>query len=110
MTFLETVPIPDGTVVHSGDRLDKRSLVQNSGNCNWDDRYRLRSITGTDLNAPVEVALYPACNGAKASLRMLFTSPTAPGSYQSAWQAYDPQGLPFGDPLYIQIVVDSGKP
>jgi len=110
LTFLEAVTIPDGTIVHPGERIDKRWLVQNSGSCNWDDRYRLKPITGTDLNAPVELALYPARSGAKASLRMLFTAPTEPGSYQSAWQAYDPQGQPFGDPLHIQISVDFGNP
>jgi hypothetical protein len=110
LTFLEAVSIPDGTVVQPGERVDKRWLVQNSGSCNWDDRYRLKSITGTDLNAPVELALYPARSGAKASLRMLFTALTEAGSYQSAWQAYDPQGQPFGDLLYIQLVVASGEP
>jgi hypothetical protein len=110
LTFLESLTIPDRMEAHPGDRLDKRWLVQNSGSCNWDDRYHLRLITGTDLIAPVELALYPARSGAQASLRMLFTAPSEPGSYQSAWQAYDPQGQPFGDPLYIQLVVDSGKP
>ena len=110
LTFLETISIPDGTIVHPGELVDKRWLVQNSGSCNWDDHYRLRSITGTDLNAPVELALYPARSGAKANLRLLFTAPTEPGGYQSTWQAYDPQGQPFGDPLYIQIIVDVGKP
>lgn len=110
LTFLEAISIPDGTVVQPGERLDKRWLVQNSGSCNWDERYLLRSFTGTDLNASVELALYPARSGAKVSLRMLFTAPSEPGSYQSAWQAYDPQGQPFGDLLHIQIAVDSYEP
>jgi hypothetical protein len=110
LTFLESVSIPDGTIVHPGDHVDKRWLVQNSGSCNWDDRYRLKSVNGKDLNAPVELALYPARSGAKASLRLLFTAPSEPGGYQSVWQAYDAQGKPFGDPLYIQIIVDTSKP
>lgn len=110
LTFLEAVSIPDGVVVHPGEHLDKRWLVQNSGSCNWDDRYRLRSITKTDLNVPPELALYPARSGAKVILRVQLTAPTDPGSYQNTWQAYDPQGVPFGDPLNIQIVVNSGQP
>jgi hypothetical protein len=57
------------------------------------------------MNTPLELALYPARSGAKANIRLLFTAPTEPGVYQNTWQAYDPQGQPFGDPLSIQIVV-----
>ena len=110
LTFLENISIPDGTVVHPGDQVDKRWLVQNSGSCNWDDRYRLKSILGADLNAPLEVALYPARSGTNANLRIVFTAPSGPGMVQGAWQAYDPQGQPFGDPLNIQVMVDPGNP
>lgn len=110
LTFLEDITIPGGTVVAPGDRVDKRWLVQNSGSCNWDDRYRLRFVSGSELNAPIEQALYPARSGTKASIRVQFTAPSEPGAYQSAWQAYDPQGQPFGDLVYIQIMVDSGMP
>jgi hypothetical protein len=39
-------------------------------------------------------------------LRMVFTAPQEAGTYRSAWQAYDPDGGPFGDPFYIEIVVE----
>jgi hypothetical protein len=110
LTFLEAVSIPDGTVVHPGERVDKRWLVQTSGSCNWDQRYRLKSIIGTDLNTSTELALYPMRSGVKVDLRIVFTAPTEPGNYQNSWQAYDPLGQPFGDLLSIQIIVDSGKP
>jgi hypothetical protein len=109
LTFLEDLSLPDGTVVHPGDILDKRWLVENSGTCNWDEIYRLKFLSGADLDAPIEQALYPARSGAKATIRIEFTAPSVPGTYQSAWQAYDPQGLPFGDPIFIHIIVDSGQ-
>jgi hypothetical protein len=107
LTFLEDISIRDGTVAHPGDRIDKRWLVMNSGSCNWDDRYRLKLISGLEFNAPVEQALYPARSETKASIRIQFTAPSDPGNYQSTWQAYDPQEKPFGDPIIIQIAVDS---
>jgi len=109
LTFLEDITIPNGTTVTSGDSVDKRWLVQNSGSCNWDERYRLRFVSGSELDAPLEQALYPARSGTKASIWILFTAPSDPGTYQSTWQAYDPQGETFGDPLFVRIVVDSGK-
>jgi hypothetical protein len=107
LEYLEDLSLPDGTVVKPGERLDKRWLVENSGTCNWDEYYRLKFMSGTDLSAPLEQALYPARSGSKATIRILFSAPTEPGSYQSAWQAYDPQGQPFGDQIFIKVVVSS---
>jgi hypothetical protein len=67
-------------------------------------------MAGADLNTSTELALYPARSGAKVNLQIVFTAPNEPGSYQNAWQAYDPLGQSFGDLLYIQITVDSSKP
>lgn len=105
LTFLNDITIPDGTAVNPDKILDKRWQVQNTGTCNWDDRYRLRLIAGLDLGAVPEQALFPARGGTLLVIRMLFTSPGEPGSYRSAWQAHSPAGEPFGDPFFIDIVV-----
>ncbi len=106
LAFVQDLTIPDGTQVIPGALLDKRWKVQNSGACNWDDRYSLRLVTGPDLGARPLQALYPARSGAEATFRILFTAPTEPGIYQSAWQAHDPQGNPFGDLFFIYIEVE----
>lgn len=105
LSFYEDLSIPDGTVVSPGQRLDKRWKVSNSGACNWDERYRLKLIAGPDMGASQEQALYPARSGAQATIRILFKAPNEPGTYRSAWQASNPQGEPFGDTIYIEIVV-----
>ncbi len=106
LRFIEDLTIPDESPVRPGEQLDKQWLIQNSGTCNWDNRYRLRLISGVEMGAPVEQALYPARSGARAVIRILFTAPQEPGVYQSAWQAYTPEGLPFGEAIYIKIVVE----
>lgn len=105
LTFLSDVTIPDGTEVQANATLDKRWEVKNSGNCNWDERYRLRLIAGPDMGSPKEQALYPARSGAQVVLQILFQAPADVGSYRSAWQAYNPDGQPFGDPFFIDILV-----
>ena len=105
LTFLEDITIPDGTVVAPGERLDKQWRVRNSGTCNWDGRYRLRLVDGVPMGAEEEVPLYPARAGAEAVIRIVFTAPEEPGTYISTWQAVDPQGNFFGDPVFIQIRV-----
>lgn len=107
LTFIDDLSIKDGTVFAPGAALDKRWKVENSGTCNWDRGYRMKLIAGSELGVPSEQALYPARGGSQAVIRLVFTAPDAPGSYRSAWQAYSPQGEPFGDPFYIDILVET---
>lgn len=110
LRFLADITIPDGTIVAPGETLDKQWQVENSGSCNWNERYRLRRISGPALDAPEEQALYPARSGTQAIIRILLVAPTEPGTYRSAWQAYNPQGEPFGDPIFVEILVSSSRP
>jgi hypothetical protein len=105
LTYIQDLTIPDDTPVTSGQTIDKQWLVTNSGTCNWDSRYHLKLINGDAMGAPTEQALYPARAGAQATLRIVFTAPSALGTYRSAWQAFGPNDEAFGDPIYIQINV-----
>jgi hypothetical protein len=105
LSFLQDVTIPDGTSVTALSTLDKRWEVENSGTCGWDERYRLRLIAGPEMGAQKEQALFPARSGARVVLRIIFVAPDEPGTYRSAWQAFRPQGDPFGDPIFIDITV-----
>jgi len=105
LTFVSDITIPDGTYITYGASIDKQWLVQNSGTCNWNDRYRFRHIGGGELGAPEEIMLYPAKSGTQAVIQISFTAPFTDGDYESAWQAFDSAGLAFGDPIYIRILV-----
>lgn len=105
LNFIDDVTIEDGTIVQPGSSVDKQWLVSNSGTCNWDASYHVKWIGGDPLGAVTEQVLYPARAGSQATIRILFTAPATAGTYQSAWQAYGPDNVPFGDPIYIEIVV-----
>ena len=105
LRFVQDLTIPDNTTTTFGLSLDKQWLVENSGTCNWNADYRLRNIAGASLGAPSEIMLYPARAGTQATIQILFTAPYAEGVYESGWQAVDPAGNPFGEPIYMRIVV-----
>jgi len=107
LSFIRDVTIPDGTQVKVGSTMDKRWEVENSGTCNWNEHYRLRLVAGPDLGAATEQNLFPARSGARTEIRIVFTAPNEPGAYRSAWQAFTPDGQPFGDFFYIDIIVES---
>ena len=105
LTGIQDVTIPDNTVVAPGALLNKQWLVQNSGSCNWDSRYRLRLTSDDPLGASPEQALFPARAGTETVIRIGFIAPLVEGEYKSVWQAFDPNGIPFGDPIFIKVVV-----
>jgi hypothetical protein len=105
LTYIEDLTIPDGSAVPPNTILDKRWQVENSGSCNWDKGYHLKLTGGNALGAAEDLALYPARSHSQAVLRIEFTAPTEPGNYRSSWQAFSPDGKPFGDPVFIDIVV-----
>ena len=103
LTFIDDLTVPDNTSIPYGSTIDKQWLVQNSGTCNWNSGYRLRHTGGAVLGAQEEIALFPARAATQATIQILFTTPFADGLYESQWQAFDPNGLAFGDPIYIRI-------
>jgi len=105
LRYIEDVTIPDGTVVVPGERLDKRWNVQNSGTCNWNEGYSLQVITGPEMGATPSQALFPARSGGVFDLQIIYTAPDEAGVYRSAWQAFGPDGVAFGDPVFIEIIV-----
>lgn len=95
LTFLSDLTVPDGTVFSPGATIDKRWLVENSGDCHWNDTYELRLVTGADLGVDPSQPLPQTPSGEQAEVQILFIAPDQPGSYQSAWQAYTGTGMPF---------------
>lgn len=105
LLFLQDITIPDGTRVQPQERLDKRWLVENNGTCNWDRRFSLRLIAGSEMGADPDIALFPARSGSQAEIQIRFMSPRDIGLHRSAWQAADPQGNLFGDTIFIEVEV-----
>ncbi|MCA1900491.1 MAG: hypothetical protein LDL50_07290 [Chloroflexi bacterium] len=105
LEFISDVTIPDGTTVSAGSQIDKQWLVNNSGSCNWDAAYRLKWVGGDPLGAAQEQFLPPAKAGNQTIVRIFFTAPLLEGSYESQWQAYSPEGIAFGNPVFIKVVV-----
>ncbi len=105
LAYINDLTIPDGTIFAPGDVVDKRWVVENQGTCNWTFLYTLRLTGGEPMGANTEQSLVPALAGSQAVIRIQFTAPSEQGKYRSAWQAYTPEGIPFGDPIFVVIEV-----
>jgi len=107
LQWMYDLSIPDGSQVTPGSVLEKQWQVKKTGTCNWDNNYTLRLTAGVDMGAASPQMLVPARGGSEAVIQIQFTAPVEQGRYRSAWQAYNPSGQPFGDPIFIEIVVTS---
>ncbi len=105
LRFVADETLPDHSQVQPGQELDKAWRVLNAGTCPWGPGYTLRFLRGLPLGAESPQPLYPAKPGAEVVLRIRFIAPEEPGIYSSLWQAFDPQGQPFGEPIYILFEV-----
>lgn len=108
--FVEDLTIPDGSIVAPGAELDKRWAIQNSGTCDWGLGYRLIRVGGDEFGGPDALDLYPARAGERAILRVVLEAPLDPGDYISRWQAQSPEGVQFGDEVYVLVVVEAPTP
>lgn len=105
LRFVDDLTIPDGMEVSPGEEITKRWLIRNDGSCNWNRSYSLQLISGLSLGAGKVQELYPARQSTEAIIEIVFLAPDNPGRYNSWWQAYDPDGNRFGDPIYMEISV-----
>lgn len=103
--FVEDLTIPDGYQVKRGEVLDKRWEVLNSGSCDWGAGYRLIRIDDGLLEAPRELALYPARAGETGIWSVQVTAPDQAGDQLASWQAQSPEGNFFGDQVFVLIEV-----
>jgi len=105
LKYRDDLTIPDGTEVSPGETIIKRWLIKNKGTCNWNQAYSLQLISGLALGAETTQQLYPARQNTEAVVEIIFSAPDNPGRYNTWWQAYDPDGNRFGDPIYMDIAV-----
>ena len=106
LSFLEDISIPDDTVVGPAQEIEKVWLVENSGSCNWEIDYTLRLVDGLPMGVSTILALRPTVSGKQIEISIVFTAPTDAGRSFSSWQAHDPEGNPFGDEFFVQVIVD----
>jgi len=104
-SFLEDLTLPDGSLVAPGQILLKRWSVENTGSCDWGPGYTLQPMWDNPFSDVGVQDLYPARAGAVAVWAVEFVAPQEAGTYFARWQAYDPEGQPFGDEVYLLIEV-----
>jgi hypothetical protein len=105
-SFVTDVTIPDNTRLAPGTEFVKTWRLRNSGDCDWGAGFQFALVEGDQMGAPASVPVPPTARGATVDLSVRFRTPEGSGTYRSTWRLRTPDGEPFGDQPYVQIVVE----
>jgi hypothetical protein len=103
--FTADVTVPDGAVLMPGETFEKIWRMHSSGCAPWPTGTRWVFVSGDRMGAPDMVAVVDTPVGKTADIAVLMVAPDAPGTYEGFWQMRAPDGSPFGERAYVQIVV-----
>ncbi|CAN5138209.1 hypothetical protein BH11PAT1_BH11PAT1_3460 [soil metagenome] len=101
------VTVPDYTVMSAGvSAQEKRWLLTNCGKITWGG-YKGRRVTfdGSLPLGPLEFDMPEIKPGETREVFMTFDVPSVPGTYRAVYEIQRPDGLRFGDPFWVLIVV-----
>ena len=95
--FVSDVTIPDGTYVTAGTAFTKTWQIRNIGTCTWTSSYSLAFVDGSQMGAPLTVALTGnVVPGATVNVSAAMTAPASAGTYRGNWQMKNAGGTNFG--------------
>jgi hypothetical protein len=104
--FVADVTVPDGTHVAPAEVFQKTWRIRNTGDCAWDDSYRLSFLSGDRLSGPRSAPLGETVEpGEEVDVSVMLLTPAEAGTYQGYWQLFAPDGTPFGTRPYVAIQV-----
>jgi len=105
LTAVKDVTIPDNTSMTSGQTFTKTWRVRNSGTCAWDVGFSLVFAGGEAMGGTSFVLTAPVAAGAEVELSIPMSAPAKTGTLRGDWRMATAGGAPFGDYLWVIIVV-----
>lgn len=103
--FIDDLTIPDGTVLARGAPFTKKWELRNNSSCNWNEKYKLRFISGEAFGSPAVAAVPNARVGENVVLALDLIAPEEAGMYEGRWKLFADNNLSFGTVLTVQIYV-----
>lgn len=105
-SFVQDVTVPDGSVMTPGAEFLKTWKVRNTGDCTWGAGYTIVYGGYNDKMSGVPASIgTTVIPNQDVDVSVQFKAPTKVGEYLSAWRMASPSGYPFGQFLFVKIIV-----
>ena len=105
MAYVSDVTIPDGQRLSKGEGFRKTWRVQNTGSCTWTSDYTFVFVSGNQMGGRTINIPGAVDPGQTVDLSVDMTAPSSDGTYQGNWQMRSPQGMNFGQTIWVNIRV-----
>ena len=110
MAFVSDVSIYDGQRVSQGESFRKTWRVINTGTCTWTTDYTFVYVSGDQMsgqNIRVPMTVGP---NQTVDLSVDMIAPYRDGNYQGNWQMRSPEGMNFGQTIWVKVSVGNAAP
>ncbi|MBQ6341826.1 MAG: transporter substrate-binding domain-containing protein [Anaerolineaceae bacterium] len=107
MQFVSDVSIKDGHQVNPGEKFQKIWRVRNNGTCTWTPGYSFSFVSGDQMSGRTVRISSAVKPGETIDLAVDLIAPNAKGTYKGNWQMRTPQGVGFGQVVWVKVRVNS---
>ncbi len=101
--FVADVTIPDDTPITTGQSFTKTWRLKNNGCQKWPAGTTLVFISGDQMSGPASVSVPETAPDGIQDVSVNLKAPAAAGDYKGNWQLKTPDGILFGDTIYVKI-------
>jgi hypothetical protein len=105
--FVSDVTIPDNTPVVVGTSFTKTWSLKNSGTCPWTSSFKLKFVSGTQMNGNTTAVGSAVAAGNNVNVSVTMTAPSTAGTYTGWWRLINDKNEFFGTYIYVTIVATS---
>lgn len=111
VAFVSDLTIPDDTEVTAGTKFTKTWRIRNTGQTTWDANYKLAFIGGDPMGDQLAVSVPSAVPGQIVDVSVEMRAPAQKeGTVYGDWRMHTPEGVQFGDVIYVRIDVTPPLP
>ena len=99
------VSVPDGTQMTPGQDFVKTWKIRNTGSCTWGTGYGPIFAYGEKMSGIAEPLNLAVAPGEEVEISVRFKAPDNAGEYSSTWRMANANNIPFGENVFVLIVV-----
>ena len=99
------VTVPDGTEMTPGQDFVKTWRIRNTGSCTWGTGYSAIYAYGEKMSGVAEPMAGAVAPNEEVEISVRLKAPNNTGEYYSYWRMANVSSSPFGENIYVLIVV-----
>ncbi|MFL7867559.1 MAG: NBR1-Ig-like domain-containing protein [Anaerolineales bacterium] len=103
--WVADITVPDGTEMTPGQDFVKTWKVRNTGSCTWGTGYSAIFAYGEKMSGVAEPMTSAVAPGEEVEISVRFKAPDNAGEYSTYWRLANASSIPFGENIFMLIVV-----